>query len=111
MSVGERWCKVCGGWHSIETGPPDNCRPERNLARSDLPTPRLIRDALDDVWCPADNKIYSSKSAYYGAVKRAGYEIAGDDPSVTQAHERPAPAPKTAPGLKDTLKQAWETHS
>lgn len=110
MSVGERWCKVCRGWHSIETGPPDNCRPERNMARSDLPTPRLIRDGLDDVWCPVNGKTYDSKSAYYRAVKEAGCEIAGNDSSITQAHERAVQT--TVPGgLTDDLKAAYEQHS
>lgn len=85
--------------------------PERNLARSDLPTPRLIRDGLDDVWNPVDGRTYDSKSAYYNAVKAAGCEIAGNDSSITQAHEKPAPALKVAPGLKDDLKRAWESHS
>lgn len=111
MSVGERWCKVCGGWHSIETGPPDNCRPERNLARSDLPAPRFISDTLNDVVNPLDGKRYTSKNAYYRKVREAGCEIAGNDSSITQAHEKPAPAPKVAPGLKDTLKQAYDQHS
>lgn len=107
----ERYCKVCKGWHSLEKEWPSNCLPERNLARSDLPTPRLIRDGLDDVWNPVDGKVYSSKSAYYGAVKAAGYEIAGSDSSIMTAHEKPPTPLKTAPGLKDAIRQAWDTHS
>ena len=106
----QRWCRVCGGWHDLDLPWPDNCRPERNWAQSDLPAPRLIRDGLDGVWNPVDNKIYDSKSAYYGAVKRAGCEIAGNDSSVTTAHEK-AREIKTPSGLKETLKAAFESNS
>jgi hypothetical protein len=102
----ERFCKVCRGWHDIEAWP-HNCMPEPPL-RSDLPTPMLISDHLGDVWNPADGKHYDSKSRYYGAVKRAGYEIAGNDSSVTKAHEKTRQV-KTAPGLKEDLKRAWDT--
>jgi hypothetical protein len=84
---------------------------ERILTRADLPTPRLIRDGMDATWNPADGKHYDSKSAYYSAVKAKGYEIAGNDSSISAAHEKPAPPPKTAPGLKDALKQAWDANT
>lgn len=106
----QRFCKVCKGWHDLDQPWPSNCAPERNMVRADLPSPRLIRDGLDNVWNPVDGKIYDSKSAYYGTVKRAGYEIAGNDSSISTAHEK-ARDLKTAPGLKDTLKQAYEQHS
>lgn len=51
-------------------------------ARSDLPTPMIIRDGLDDVVNPIDGKPYSSKSAYYRTVRQAGCEIAGNDPAI-----------------------------
>lgn len=104
----QRFCKVCRGWHDLDLPWPDNCRPERNMARSDLPTPKLIRDGLDDVWNPVDGKKYDSKSAYYAAVKAAGCEIAGNDSSITN----PKPVETTVPkGLKDDLKAAWDQHT
>lgn len=106
----QRFCKVCRGWHSLDTPWPHNCLPERILTRADLPAPRLIRDGIDDVWNPVNGRKYDSKSAYYRAVKDAGCEIAGNDSSVTQAHEKPV-AQKNPPGLKDALKSAWEAHS
>jgi hypothetical protein len=106
----QRFCKVCRGWHSLDEEWPHNCRGEPNWNRADLPTPRLIRDGLDSVWNPVDGKLYDSKSAYYGAVKRAGCEIAGNDSSLTTALEKPATV-KTPGGLKDTLKAAWDAHS
>jgi len=50
--------------------------------RSGLPTPMIIRDNLDDVTNPVDGRTYSSKSAYYRAVRDAGCEIAGNDPAI-----------------------------
>ena len=80
------------------------------MARSDLPVPQLIRDGLDDVWNPVNGKTYDSKSAYYRAVKDAGCSIAGNDSSITKAHERTIET--TAPkGLKDDLKAAWEANT
>ena len=106
----ERFCKVCRGWHDLDRPWPDNCLPERNLARADIPTPRLIRDGMDPTWNPADGRTYESKSSYYAAVKAKGYEIAGNDSSITKAHERQVER-KAPPGLKETLKQAWDQHS
>jgi hypothetical protein len=78
------------------------------MARSELPTPRIISDKLDDVWNPVNGKKYDSKSAYYNAVKDAGYTIAGNDSSITA----PKPVETTAPkGLKDDLKAAWEQNT
>ena len=106
----QRFCRVCRGWHDLDRPWPDNCRPERNLARADLPTPRLIRDGLEDVWNPVNGKIYDSKSAYYRAVREAGCEIAGNDSSVMHAHEKTVQT-KTPADLKSDLKAAWEQHT
>lgn len=103
----QRFCKVCRGWHDLDLPWPDNCRPERNMAQSDLPAPRLIRDGLDGVWNPVNGKVYDSKSAYYRAVKDAGCEIAGNDSSISRAHEKVV-QPKVPTGLKDDLKAAWD---
>ena len=80
------------------------------MARADIPTPRLIRDGMDATWNPADGKMYDSKASYYAAVKAKGYEIAGNDSSISTAHERQVEQ-KTPKGLKDDLKAAWNAHS
>jgi len=49
---------------------------------SDLPRPMIISDNLDHVMNMADGKRYSSKAAYYKAVRRAGCEIIGNDTST-----------------------------
>lgn len=41
--------------------------------------PFVRADGMDAVRSMADGKLYDSKSAYYGSVKRAGCEIVGDD--------------------------------
>lgn len=106
----QRFCKTCRGWHDLDRPWPDNCLPERNWNRADLPSPRLIRDGLDDVINPIDGRPYSSKSAYYRKVREAGCEIAGSDSSIMNAHEKPVEV-KTPSGLKDDLKAAWDAHS
>ncbi len=62
---------------------------EKHLA---APHPRaghyLISDVLPDVLCPSDGKHYSSKSAFYRAVRANGGEIMGNDTSL---RERPKP--------------------
>lgn len=39
----------------------------------------VISDSLDDVFNHADGRRYSSKAAYYRAVRQAGCEIVGND--------------------------------
>lgn len=106
----QRFCKVCRGWHSLDAPWPSNCAPERNWNRADLPSPRLIRDGMDPTWNPADGRTYDSKSRFESAVRAKGLVIAGNDSSLTNATERPVEV-KTPPGLKDDLKQAWESHT
>lgn len=107
----QRFCRCCRGWHDLDQPWPSNCAPERNWNRADLPAPRLIRDGMDATWNPADGRVYDSKSSYEKAVKAKGLVIAGNDSSISTAHEKPAAPPKTAPGLKDALKNAWDAHS
>lgn len=104
-----RLCKVCGDFHDLDRAWPHNCLPEVNLAASDLPRPMIISDNLDYVWNPVDGKHYSSKKKYYGEVKARGFEIAGNDSSVRQAHTAKRKH-KAIGGLKDDLKRAWDQH-
>jgi hypothetical protein len=50
-----------------------------NAAKSLLPAPNIIRDALDNVQNPVNGRLYDSKSAYYQAVRKAGCEIVGNE--------------------------------
>lgn len=74
-------------------------------ARSGLPAPMLIRDGLDYVLNHADGERYTSKRAYEKAVKAAGCEIVGNDPSFRQP-KRPE---YKSEGLVEDIKRAIET--
>lgn len=70
---------------------------------SDLPMPMVISDHLDYTMNPADGKRYSSKSAYYKAVRRAGCEVIGNEaPSAS--------APKSLDDPINDIRKAVETH-
>lgn len=83
---------------------PVHLRTRPRVARSDLPCPMVISDQLDDIVNPADGQRYSSKSAYYKAVRAKGCEIVGN--------EKPTAAPR--PQLDDPvhdIKRAIEMHA
>jgi hypothetical protein len=42
---------------------------------SELPTPQVIRDHLDDMISPLDGKPQTSKRAYYQSLRKAGCEV------------------------------------
>lgn len=76
-----RWCRACKQFHALDQPWPAACADHfaSREAASDLAAPMLVRDGMDAVRSMADGKIYDSKSAYYGSVRRAGCEIVGDD--------------------------------
>ncbi|MCA3704258.1 MAG: hypothetical protein INF12_14645 [Methylobacterium sp.] len=63
----------------------------------------VIRDHLDDIVNPADGKRYSSKRAYYAAVRAAGCEIVGNENLASVERNRPR---IDGPGVE--LKRAFE---
>jgi hypothetical protein len=75
--------------------------------RSGLPSPQLIRDGMESTLNHADGQRYTSKRAYEKAVRAAGCEIVGNDPSF----KRPKAKEYHAEGLKDDLKRAWSEHA
>jgi len=42
---------------------------------SELPTPQVIRDHLDDMVSPIDGKPQTSKRAYYRQLRQSGCEV------------------------------------
>jgi len=44
-------------------------------ARSDLATPQVIRDSVDDLWNPVDGSRITSKRAYAKQLSQNGLEI------------------------------------
>ena len=78
----------------------------RIVSRSDLPSPYIRPDGMSDLRNHADGLLYDSKSAYYKAVRQAGCEIVGDDPSFNEpqtAREMDTPG-----GIEQDLKNAIE---
>lgn len=66
-----------------------------------LPWVTSIRtDGMDAIECPADGRTYDSRSAYYGAVKRAGCEIVGN--------EQRRVTPREPPPVRDAMKRALD---
>lgn len=57
-----RTCPYCGDLHATNAWPANHLPPQYDL-RSDLRSPRVIRDALDDVKSPLTWKPYDSKRA------------------------------------------------
>lgn len=49
--------------------------------------PMVISDAMRETRSMADGCVYDSKSAYYGHLKREGYEILGNDRPQGPAYE------------------------
>lgn len=52
---------------------------ERSPARSSLPMPIIISDAMPPTQSMADGKIYESKSGISAATRRAGFRELGND--------------------------------
>ncbi len=73
-------------------------------SRSDLPTPQVIRDQLDDMWSPVDGKPQTSKRAYYRQLKAAGCEI--HDKATVKDANRPD---YDTSGLTDDIRRAIAT--
>ena len=92
-----RQCKTCGGWHPLDRWP-GNCFGEPNWNRSDLPSPQVIRDGLDDVINPLTGKPVTSKRALRKAYARAGVVEIGDHYDRTPTYER-----ETAPQIDKAL--------
>lgn len=71
------------------------------VARSDLPSPMLIRDGMEPTLNPANGKRYDSKRAYERAVRAAGCEIIGNE------SPRAAPRPQLDDPVND-IREAME---
>ena len=70
-----RLCRVCSEFHPLEAWP-QACAGHFG---DRVQTTSIRPDGMDALRSMADGKMYDSKSAYYGSVKRAGCEIVGND--------------------------------
>lgn len=94
----ERYCKVCGGWHSPDAWP-HNCLPEPVWTRSNHPAPGVINDTMEPTQSMVDGKLYTSKAALRATYKPSGnrdgkrYAEVGNDSSVTDPKPFQKPKP------------------
>lgn len=65
-------------------------------------SPMVISDSLPDTFNPVDGKRYSSKAAYYRAVRAAGCEIMGNEAPRT------APPPRELGGIEQDIQRSYE---
>lgn len=73
-----RFCRSCRDWHDLSQPWPEACMP-KEPARSHLPRPYLISDALPDVQSMATGKFYDSKSALRAEYRAVGATEMGND--------------------------------
>lgn len=100
--MASRFCRICKDWHDLAEAWPFECRghfpppPHRTI--------NVISDNLDYTLNMADGRRYSSKAAYYRAVKNAGCEIVGNDTGTASPQ-------KTLDDPVIDIKRAVEQHS
>lgn len=98
----QRSCKVCRGWHDLSEPWPQACLPPAP-ARSDLPCPSVIGDAMAPVQSMHDGRMYDSKSALRATYRANGLVEVGNDP----ARNKPFVKPKAdRQAIKTTLEKA-----
>lgn len=82
-----RLCKVCGGWHPLDQWS-GNCLPPLNMNRSELASPQVVRDGMDDVLHPITQRPYDSKRALRADYRARGLEEVGnEEPKSPQVRE------------------------
>ena len=72
-----RLCRACGEFHPLEGAWPEACYSHFGVIPEDAPMVRT--DAMAPIRSMLDGRMYDSKSRYYGTLKAAGAEIAGND--------------------------------
>lgn len=99
----ERFCRLCGNWHSLEAWP-SACTPVET-ARSALPVPFVASDGMRPVQSMLDGKMYDSKSALRATYRAAGMIEVGNDASRLRPKSAPAPDRE---GIRASLRKASE---
>ena len=72
-----RRCGACGDYHWTNAWPANHVEPAPK--RSDLPSPSVIRDGLDDLFHPMTNGRFDSKRAFSRTTKELGGIEVGND--------------------------------
>lgn len=84
--------------------PEEHARELGEVRRSKLSAPMIISDNMESTLNHADGQRYSSKRGYEKAVRAAGCEIVGNDPSF----KRPKAKEYDAGDVKGDIKSAWD---
>lgn len=99
----ERYCKQCGGWHSLNEPWPVECVSPARRHRSSLPAPMLIRDEMPPTQSMLDGKYYTSKRELRRTYKDAGVVEVGNE----IGHLKPKPKPKPDRGaIRTSVRKA-----
>jgi hypothetical protein len=101
--VRERFCRVCKGWHEVNSWPVE-CYVISSPAQSDtLPVPYFISDTQEPLEHPLTGKFYTSKREFSRITKERGYEEVGNDPNRLKPNAKPK-ADKKA--IKESVQKA-----
>lgn len=101
-------CRFCGGLHEVSAWPDNHREPEYDL-RSDLGSPFVISDSLenfglDGIQSQADGRHYTSKSRLRADYRARGMIEIGNDPA--RLRQRPKPKPDRQK-IKEAVHRAW----
>lgn len=79
--MSSRLCRCCSGWHSLDEPWPQACAKHfrARSARSDLPRPTVISDALDGIQSMVSGERFDSKSDLRRHYKANGMVEVGND--------------------------------
>lgn len=101
--MAERLCRVCGNWHDLEMPWPRSCTSHIESARSDLPFPAVMSDAMEPVQSMASGKFYTSKRAMRAEYKALGMIEVGNDPARLKPFKKPRSSEKA---IRETVEKA-----
>jgi hypothetical protein len=94
-----RLCRVCREFHDLEHPWPRACYAHFGVQAN--AAPNIRPDGMDAIENPVNGLPYDSKSAYYRAVRDAGYEILGSE----RLTRRLTPRPPVGPDVKRAIEQ------
>ena len=111
MRTTYRWCTICGGSLHEVLNWPDNCRPEYNYAKSDLPAPAIITDTLpggvNGLYHHAERAKTDSKSEYRRWTRKNGcVELGNDRPDMQKREEVQLARDVVESAVNESLHQA-----
>lgn len=99
-------CRCCGGIHNLRAWP-HNCPWPYQVdeARSELPSPQVVRDGLPDIMHPLTGKPVDSKRKLRRDYRAAGVEEIGNDKSHVRRERYVADEKDIAKDVKKAMEQ------